>query len=77
MAAQLPGFSIAPAVAVAIAASVAAALRLPLSAVVLATLLTSQAGLGVAPLIILGVVIAYLVTLALSPPPAEPSPAVS
>jgi len=36
-------------------------LRLPLSAVVLATLLTAQSGFGVGPLIIVGVVVAYLV----------------
>ncbi len=65
MAAQLPGFELAPAVAVGIGAAVVAVLRLPLSAVVLATLLTSQAGLGVGPLIILGVVVAYLVVEAL------------
>jgi H+/Cl- antiporter ClcA len=65
MAAQLPGFEVAPAVAVGIGAAVVAVLRLPLSAVVLATLLTSQAGLGVGPLIILGVVVAYLVVEAL------------
>ncbi len=35
-------------------------LRLPLSSVVLALLLTSSAGLGVAPLIIVAVVVAYI-----------------
>lgn len=65
MAAQLPGFELTPAVAVGVGAAVAAVLRLPLAAVVLAVLLTSQAGLGVGPLIIVGVVVAYLVSLAL------------
>jgi H+/Cl- antiporter ClcA len=65
MAAQLPGFSLTPAVAVGLGAAVASVLRLPLSAVVLATLLTSQAGLGPGPLIIVGVVVAYLVAMAL------------
>jgi H+/Cl- antiporter ClcA len=64
MAGQLPGFETAPAVAVGIGAAVAAALRLPLSAVVLALLLTSKAGLATSPLIIVGVVVAYLTTLA-------------
>ena len=41
-------------------------LRLPLSAVVLAVVLTSKAGLGAGPLIIVGVVVAYLTTLGLS-----------
>ncbi len=68
MAAQLPGFSITPAVAVCIGAAVVAVLRLPLSAVVLATLLTSSGGVGAGPLIIVGVVVAYLTTLALSGP---------
>jgi hypothetical protein len=40
----------------------------PLSAVVIATLLTTQAGNGVEPLIIVGVVVAYVVTLLLSRP---------
>ena len=46
-------------------AAMAAVLRLPLAAVVLATLLTAQAGAGVEPLIILGVVVAYLTSTAL------------
>jgi H+/Cl- antiporter ClcA len=74
--AELPGFDLTPAVAVALGAATVAVLRLPLSAVVLAVLLTSGAGAGVAPLIIVGVVVAYLVTLAL-PMPAdarEPAP---
>jgi chloride channel protein, CIC family len=65
MAGHLPGFEITPAVAVAIGAAVAAVLRLPLSAVVLAALLTSSSGLGTVPLVIVGVTVAYLVALAL------------
>jgi H+/Cl- antiporter ClcA len=74
MAAQLPGFSITPAVAVCIGAAVVSVLRLPLAAVVLATLLTSGAGLGVGPVIIVGVVVAYLTTLALSRPESPGQP---
>jgi H+/Cl- antiporter ClcA len=66
MVAQLPGFEITPAVAVGMGAATAAVLRLPLSAIVLATLLTAKAGLGVGPLIIVGVVVAHLVTVELS-----------
>ena len=44
MAAHLPGFDLTPAVGVGLAAGVAAVLRLPLSAIVLAVLLTSQTG---------------------------------
>jgi H+/Cl- antiporter ClcA len=62
MAAQLPGFSITPAVAVGMGAAVASVLRLPLSAVVLAVLLTSNSGPGAAPLVIVGVVVAYVTT---------------
>ena len=40
-------------------------LRLPLSAVVLATMLVSNSGPGAGPLIIVGVVVAYLTTIAL------------
>jgi H+/Cl- antiporter ClcA len=66
MAAQLPGFSITPAVAVGMGAAVAAVLRLPLAGVVLAVLLTSKSGPGAAPLVILGVVVAFVTTQWLS-----------
>jgi len=66
LASHLPGFDITPAVAVGMGAAVAAVLRLPLSAVVLASLLTTKSGLADTPLIIVGVVVAYLVTLALA-----------
>lgn len=71
MAAQLPGFELTPAVAVGIAAGVTAVLRLPLSGVVLGIVLTFQAGPGASPLIIVGVVVAYLTTLALAARVAE------
>ncbi len=66
MASHLPGFSITPGVAVGIGTATAAILRLPLSAIVLATLLTSKAGTGAEPLTIIAVVVSYLVTLRLS-----------
>lgn len=65
MAAQLPGFDVTPAVAVGIGAGVAAVLGLPLSGALLGILLTSAAGPGSAPLVIVGVIVAYLVKLAL------------
>ena len=52
LAADLPGFSETPAVAALMAAACVSILRLPLASVVIALLLTSQAGLTVAPLII-------------------------
>jgi H+/Cl- antiporter ClcA len=48
------------AVAAVMGATVASMLRLPLSSVVIALLLTSSAGLAVSPLIIVAVLIAYL-----------------
>ncbi len=78
MASHLPGMSLTPAIGVGIGAGVAAVLRLPISAIVLATLMTAQAGTGDEPLIIVGVVTAYVATLfvsALIPAPADPAPA--
>ncbi len=83
LASRLPGFPVTPAVAVGMGAATVAVLRLPLSAVVLATLLTSTAGMGQEPLIIVSVVVAYLVTLLLTKTkagagtPSEPDTAAS
>jgi H+/Cl- antiporter ClcA len=66
LASHLPGFDLTPAVAVGMGAAVAAVLRLPLSGVVLATLLTAKSGAGAEPLIIVGVVVAFLTTAVLS-----------
>jgi H+/Cl- antiporter ClcA len=74
LAAKLPGFDLTPAVAVGIGAAVAAVLRLPLSAVVLALLLTANAGPGAAPLVIVGVVAAYLTTTTLAAPKPRDDP---
>jgi chloride channel protein, CIC family len=81
MASELPGLGLTPAVAVGIGAAVVSVLRLPLSAVVLGVLLTLQAGPGAAPLVIVGVISAYLTTVALDArvasegvPPLEPAP---
>jgi chloride channel protein, CIC family len=59
------GLDLTPAVAVGMAAAVASVLRLPLSGVVIATLLTANAGTGDEPLVIVGAVIAYLVSVGL------------
>jgi H+/Cl- antiporter ClcA len=66
LASHLPGFPVTAAVAVGMGGATAAVLKLPLTAIALATLLTVQAGTGDEPLIIVGVVVAYLVTLTLS-----------
>jgi H+/Cl- antiporter ClcA len=70
--AHLPGMRIDVGVAVGMAAGVAAVLRLPLTAVVIGTVLTAKAGAGVVPLIIVGVVVTYVMTVLLSPRPAAP-----
>ncbi len=77
MASHLPGFALTAAVGVGMGAAVASVLRLPISAIVLATLMTATAGTGDEPLIIVGVVTAYVATLAVSAlihAPAEPAP---
>ena len=66
MLSHLPGFPMTAGVAVGIGVGVVSILRLPLSAIVIASLLTDRAGAGAEPLIIIGVVVAYLTTLALS-----------
>jgi H+/Cl- antiporter ClcA len=65
LASHLPGLDFTPAIAVGMGASTAAMLKLPLSSIIIASFLTSTAGLGSGPLVILGVVVAYLLTLVL------------
>jgi H+/Cl- antiporter ClcA len=65
LASHLPGLALTPAVAVGMGAAVVAVLRLPLAAVVLATLLTAKSGTGAGPLVIFGVVVAFITTLGL------------
>jgi H+/Cl- antiporter ClcA len=74
MASHLPGYALAPAVAVGIGAATAAVLRLPLSAAILATFVTIGAGTGDEPLIIVGVVVAYVATIALTALVPDPAP---
>jgi H+/Cl- antiporter ClcA len=75
MASHLPGFPMTAAVAVGMAAGVVAVLRLPLTAVVIATVLTAKTGAGAEPLIIVGTVVAYVVTLLLSSRSNDSTPA--
>ncbi|HJZ38292.1 MAG TPA: hypothetical protein VJ204_18635, partial [Solirubrobacterales bacterium] len=83
LASHLPGFDLTAAVAVGMGAGAVSVLRLPLSCVVLASLLVSKSGAGSEPLIIVGVVVAYLVTVGLDKAigaarvssPAAPTPA--
>jgi hypothetical protein len=87
---HLPGLPTSAAIPVCMGAMIVAVLRLPLSAIIIATLLCASAGVGVGPLVIVGVVAAYLTTLALegklgvpgkddvlSAPSATPAPGTS
>lgn len=77
LAAKLPGFELTAAVAVGMAAATVAVLRLPLSAAILGILLTAESGAGSAPLVVVAVVIAMVITLRFShriePEPAAPA----
>ena len=67
LASHLPGFPITAAVAVGMSAGVTAILGLPLSAVVIATVLTAHSGDATGPLAIVAAVVAYIVNLVLPP----------
>jgi chloride channel protein, CIC family len=69
---HLPGLPLVPGVAMGIGAMSAVMLRLPLTSVLLATLLLFSDGLAVTPLVIVAVVVAYVVSARLAP---DPSPA--
>jgi H+/Cl- antiporter ClcA len=64
-ASHLPGLPMSAAVPVGMGAMIVAFLRLPLSAVLISIVLCASAGSGVDPLIIVGVVVSYIATLAL------------
>jgi hypothetical protein len=66
LAAHLPGYSETPAVAALVGACCVSVLRLPLASVMIATLLSAKAGLEVAPLVVIAVVVAYVASEVLS-----------
>jgi H+/Cl- antiporter ClcA len=66
MAAHLPHYAETQAIAALVGAACVSILRLPLSSAMIATLLSAKAGLAVAPLIVVAVAVAYLVTAGLS-----------
>jgi H+/Cl- antiporter ClcA len=78
---HLPGLPLVPAVAMGIGAMAAVMLRLPLTAVLLATLLLFSDGLAVTPLVIVAVTVAYVTGLHVAPASwplpgqAQPAPA--
>jgi H+/Cl- antiporter ClcA len=75
-ASHLPGLPLVPALGMGIGAMCCTMLSLPLTSVLLATLLLSADGLNVMPLVIVAVVVAHVVTAHLAPA-ADPAPAPS
>ncbi len=69
--AHLPGLPLIYGVAMGIGAMCAVMLRLPLTSVLLATVLLSSDGLQVTPLVIVAVVVAYVLSARLAPAPAS------
>jgi H+/Cl- antiporter ClcA len=68
---HLPGLPLVPGVAMGIGAMCAVMLRLPLTSVLLATLLLYSDGLAVMPLVIVAVVVAYVASARLIPATAD------
>lgn len=71
----LPGLSVVAGAAMGIGAMCAVMLTLPLTSVLLATLLLASDGLAVMPLVIVSVVVAYVAAARLAPKPPPPRPA--
>jgi H+/Cl- antiporter ClcA len=67
---HLPGLPLVDGVAMGIGAMTVVMLRLPLTSVLLATLLLGSDGLAVMPLVIVAVVVAYVASARLAPAPA-------
>jgi H+/Cl- antiporter ClcA len=70
-ASHLPGLDVIPAAAMGIGAMCTVMLTLPLTATMLATLLLGADGLQVMPVVIVAVVVAYIATARLTPPPGS------
>ena len=70
----LPGMDLAPAIGMGIGAMCCAMLRLPLTSVLLATLLMGADGLTITPQVVVAVVVSFVVTAVLpAPGPAQPT----
>jgi H+/Cl- antiporter ClcA len=74
---QLPGLSMVPGIAMGIGAMSVVLLRLPMTSVLLATLLLASDGLAVMPLVIVSVAVAYVASARLAPEPAPAEPSLS
>jgi H+/Cl- antiporter ClcA len=72
--AHLPGLAPVAGAAMGIGAMCAVMLRLPLTSVLLATLMLSSDGIAVMPLVIVAVVVAYVLSARLLPSPAKSGP---
>jgi hypothetical protein len=75
---NLPGMGLVPAIAMGIGALAAVLLRLPLTSVLVATLLMGADGIGAMPVVIVAVVVAFVASPRFVPRPApetEPAPA--
>jgi H+/Cl- antiporter ClcA len=68
---HLPGLPLVYGVAMGIGAMTVVMLRLPLTSVLLATLLLASDSLEVIPLVIVAVVVAYVLSARLAPTPAQ------
>jgi H+/Cl- antiporter ClcA len=71
---HLPGLPLVDGVAMGIGAMTVVMLRLPLTSVLLATLLLASDALAVMPLVIVAVVVAYVASARLTPTPAPAAP---
>jgi hypothetical protein len=71
----LPGMELAAAIGTGIGAMCCAMLRLPLTSVLLATLLMGTDGLTVIPQVVVAVVVSFVVTAVLPAPDAQRKPA--
>jgi hypothetical protein len=69
---HLPGLSLVPAIAMGIGAMSAAMLQLPLTSVLLATVILGVDGFTVMPLVIVAVTVSYVTSARLTPRPAAP-----
>jgi H+/Cl- antiporter ClcA len=66
---HLPGMELVPALAMGIGALSTVMLRLPLTSTLLATILLGASGVEAMPVVIIAVVVAYVMTARLEPPP--------
>ncbi|MCZ4122336.1 chloride channel protein [Streptomyces sp. H39-S7] len=69
--AHLPGLDVTSGFAMGVGAMCVAMLKLPMTSVLLATLLLGREGLTVMPLVIVAVVVSYVISLRLAPVPAD------